>query len=431
MPQSLIEQRSALLAEARSLVPAEGEKMTPETFEKVEDLMAKHDQVDAEIRAAEKANNLIDRLKGAEIEQRAPEDTPADRAAASLGSHFVKHGGDVLRRQALGAHIESATPEFETRAADDPVLSPNAEGSELANVAPWATEFRRGIVNAKRDKLVIADLMGAAQVSPQTQTISYLVEKTPRVAEGGAATVAEGARKPYVRFNLFDIESEKIHKIAALTRITEETAEDLTFVRSWINNQLTYELSVVEEEQLLRGDGTGANLTGLLNREGIQQYDITGDLFDGVFLASQKVPEFTDLQADALVMNTADYVRVRLAKDANGQYLAGGPFQNQYGNGGIKINPEMWGLRTVDTPAIERGTYVLGNFRQGATVLRKGGVRVDSTNTNRDDFEYNLITLRAEERLGLMVERPAAFVTGSLAGADIPGVVAPADAEAA
>ena len=85
----------------------------------------------------------------------------------------------------------------------------------------------------------------------------------------------------------------------------------------------------------------------------------------------------------------------------------------------------------MDTPAIERGTYVLGAFRQGSTVLRKNGLRVDSTNSNVDDFEQNLITLRAEERLGLMVERPAAFVTGSLAGSEIPGVPAPADSAAA
>ncbi|WP_281247321.1 phage major capsid protein [Corynebacterium phocae] len=53
-------------------------------------------------------------------------------------------------------------------------------------------------------------------------------------------------------------------------------------------------------------------------------------------------------------------------------------------------------------------------FRQGATVLRKGGIRVDARDSNVDDFEKNLVTLRAEERLGLMVPRPAAFVTGSI-----------------
>ena len=82
------------------------------------------------------------------------------------------------------------------------------------------------------------------------------------------------------------------------------------------------------------------------------------------------------------------------------------------------LNPPVWGLKTVTTnAAVPEGTYVLGNFRQGATVLRKGGVRVDSANQNQNDFEHNLITLRAEERLGLVVPAPAAFVTGKIGGA--------------
>jgi len=424
MPVSLIERRSALLQEARGLMPENPAEMTDQLAGKIGEIMDEHDRVDAEIKAAASSQSIMDRVKMAAVEEKGDAGAAQDRAAASLGDHFVKHSGDVLRNQAAGMHLDSATPEYETRAADDPFLTPLAEGSPTAPYAGWVTEFRRDIVNAKRDKLVVADLMGSAQVSPQTQTISYLVEKLPLVAEGGVATVAEGARKPYLRFNLFDIESEKLTKIAALTKITEETAADLQFVRSWINNNLLYELSVVEEDQLLRGDGTGSNLTGLLNREGLQEYNIDGDLFDGLFLASQKVPEITGLQPDALVMNTADYVRLRLAKDANGQYFAGGPFQNQYGNGGIMLNPAPWGLRTVDTPAIEQGTYVLGAFRQGATVLRKGGVRVDSTNSNVDDFEHNLITLRIEERLGLMVQRPAAFVTGTIAPAAAVGAAA-------
>jgi len=50
------------------------------------------------------------------------------------------------------------------------------------------------------------------------------------------------------------------------------------------------------------------------------------------------------------------------------------------------------------------------NFRQASTVYRKGGVTVSSTNSNVDDFENNIVTVRAEERLGLAVRVPAAFV---------------------
>ena len=70
--------------------------------------------------------------------------------------------------------------------------------------------------------------------------------------------------------------------------------------------------------------------------------------------------------------------------------------------------PPLWGLTTVVTPAIKAGTVLAGAFKD-ATLFRKGGVRVDAANTNVDDFEHNLVTLRAEERIALKVPRPSAF----------------------
>jgi len=74
----------------------------------------------------------------------------------------------------------------------------------------------------------------------------------------------------------------------------------------------------------------------------------------------------------------------------------------------VSLYPPLWGLNTVVTPAIEAGTVLVGAYKS-ATVFRKGGIRVDMTNSNVDDFETNKVTLRAEERLGLKVPRPSAF----------------------
>ena len=102
-------------------------------------------------------------------------------------------------------------------------------------------------------------------------------------------------------------------------------------------------------------------------------------------------------------------------KDANKQYLAGGPFYGPYGNGnGPAEEPPLWGLRVVPTQAIAKGTMVIGAFKLGGSVIRKGGRVVDVTNSDGDDFDKGLIAFRPSERIALAVRYPAAFVKLSI-----------------
>ena len=51
---------------------------------------------------------------------------------------------------------------------------------------------------------------------------------------------------------------------------------------------------------------------------------------------------------------------------------------------------------------------LIGNST-GATVYRKGGVRVEVSNNVNDDFLYNRFRTLAEERVTLAVKQPKAF----------------------
>lgn len=397
--KTLRERRDAAFEHAKGIYSQFGEEVTDAQLAELKEALHEAEALDAELAKVKEANSVFEKLRNIDTGE-----TPLQPEAKSLGEHFVKSAGESLKQQG-SRRLEISAPEF--KAAGDPAkTTPLVDG--------FGTMYQRSIVNQRREKLVAADLMGSANVD--LPTIKYLVEKANRIAEGAPASVAEGAQKPYVRFADLDIVTESLSKIAALTKLSDEMIADFGFVADWINNQLIYELSVVEEKQLISGDGTGSNVRGILNRSGIQTVTSAkkANWFDDLYSAISKVAQATPLTADGIIMNTADYEVLRLAKDGNGQYIAGGPFQGQYGVGGILVDPPVWGYRTVVTNNIPKGTALVGAFRQGSTILRKGGLRVDSSNTNADDFEKNLVTLRAEERIGLMVPLPSAFVKVTL-----------------
>lgn len=372
---------------------------------------AGRDLNDDEVTLIESSNERITELKSAieradrnaallkSVEDNAPvEVTSAAKGAApveetataahSLGENFIKSGAHERFIKGSGQRTASA-PEFKA-ATDTNLVAGNGQ-----------TQYG-GVVPATIRPLTIADLLSKGTMS--ATTLTYWAQG---VVDGAPAAVAEEGQKPQIHFNFAPV-TETLSKLAVVTKISDEAMQDVDYLVSVINTQLTQRLAVVEEDQILNGSGTAPNLKGLLKRSGIQTYatsagttpqkTVEAVYHAGVLLATGAA----QVQPDAVVINPADYETVRLAKDTTGNYFAGGPFA-----GG---NPGLWGYRTVVTPAIAAGTILVGNFEQGAQLFRKGGVQVDSTNSNENDFLFNRVALRAEERILLAVYYPAAFV---------------------
>jgi HK97 family phage major capsid protein len=211
--------------------------------------------------------------------------------------------------------------------------------------------------------------------------------------------------------------TDALKKIAGWWDTSDEMVEDLPFMVSEINNRGLYRLSMVEENQLVSGAGTGSTIKGLLLRTGIQtetQAIAPDSAQDALFRAITKVQTATGLPADGIIINPTDYQKLRLSKDANGQYFGGGFFTGQYGVGGVVSQPPLWGLTTVVTAAVAAGTAVVGAFKQSATVYRKGGIRVESTNSDLGKFTSNIVTTRIEERVALALRIPLGIVKVTL-----------------
>lgn len=388
-----------LMTEAKGLVAAgKSGQLSDEQAARMESIKGDIVKAKAHEKAIADGEALVKSMSEADPEVRTDE-----VGAKSLGDHFVKS----LKGRSLKTPGTIAVPEFKA-AADT-----HAVGSNGGAFGPLVTDIDRSFVLPRRERLVIADLLGAGTVSGNA--ITYPVFGA---LEGGTAAVAEGGQKPQMHVTDPTWVTDALGEVAGWFKITDDMAEDVPYVVSEINSTALYDLASKEEVALLSGNGTSPNLRGLLNRVGVQVETSANntDNADAIFRAMSKVANGSIFSADGIVINPTDYEKLRLRKDGNGQYFGGGFFAGQYGQGGIIEQPPLWGLRTVVSPAVAAGTVLVGAF-SSAKVFRKGGVRVESTNSHADDFTNDKITIRVRERLGLQVKYPAAFVKVTLSAA--------------
>jgi HK97 family phage major capsid protein len=181
-------------------------------------------------------------------------------------------------------------------------------------------------------------------------------------------------------------------------------------LRSIIDNELMYGLRLLEDEQILNGDGTGENLEGVLQTTGIQTYDwssgATGDLKADAIRRAATLSFLAYYEPTGVVMHPNDWEDIELSKDDNGQYLVA----VSVALGGT---PRLWRIPVVDTPAIAEGTALVGAFGTAAQIYDREQASIRISEQHADFFVRNAIVVLAEQRLALAVKRPEAFVAVS------------------
>lgn len=390
---------AGLMKEARELMP-KVESGDEAATKRAEELADEIEQVRERIKRAEAFEKRISDVGSA------GEGAQSKAAAQSLGDFIVE--GMKASGAKAGTRVSVNLGTYE-KASASPMVTPSSVSGVLADV-------QERLYEGPRRRLVVADLLG--QETTTRGAVTYFVES--ETVNGAVTTVAEGGKKPLVSFGDPTAVTEKVKKIAAVMKESDEMLEDVPWLASSIQNRGLYLVQLFEEDQLLNGDGSGTNIDGILNREGL----LTGqtakgepNVADAIFRAMTAISTSSPFAADGIVINPTDYQALRLAKDANSQYYGGGFFQGQYGQGGVSEQPPVWGLRTVVTPAIAQGTVLVGAFQAGASVIRRKGIGIEIVNTNEDDFVNNRIAIRIEERLALAVRYPKAFCKVTVAEA--------------
>ena len=382
--KKLLAEKSAAGIAIAEKAKAEGRDFTAEELAELSNLKDEISGLEAKAKAADNATSFIESLGTKKY-------SATDSQAKSLGDQFLKYGLEETKQVVASAkNFSVVTPEFKAAATDSHLVGD-------AGLVQQDTTVAHAIPH--RD--YISDWLTSGTMAGSI--LRYVVEGA---RTGDFATVAEGGKKPQLNFG-YKQQTDTLAKIAGYIKVSTEMLEDTAYIASDINTRLLEQLRIFEETQLLSGDGEGSNLKGLLNREGLLKVQ-ADEFVPSLIKAFSQVEVTSGLRADGIVINPADYAALLASKDKNGQYFAGGPFVGQYGNGAVPVDPPILGRRTIVTPAIGEGKVLVGSSA-AATVYRKGGVTLTSTNSNEDDFVHNLFLILAEERLAFAARQPSAF----------------------
>lgn len=368
-------------AEATQKEIARTGEMHAETRVKVDELLSKQGELSARLQEAEQ--KLVNASNGGRNQ--------AERQK-SAGELVV--GSDQM--EGVNASFRGSRRVSVPRAA---ITSAPASGGALVGA-----DRRPEIIMPPERRLTIRDLI--APGTTDSNAIEYVRETG---FTNNAAAVAEGGAKPYSDL-VFELVNAPVRTLAHLFKASRQILDDSSALQSYIDARARYGLLTVEEQQLLYGNGTGANLQGLITLA--ETYAAPGGIvvtgeqrIDRLRLALLQA-ELSEFPADGIVLNPIDWAAIELTKDGEGRYIVGQPQEG--------TAARLWNRPVVATQAMQQDEFLTGAFRLGAQIFDRMDVEILISTENDKDFENNMVTIRAEERLAFAVYRPEAFVTGAL-----------------
>ena len=353
------------------------------------------------------------------------ESTPIDSASAKTpGQQFID--SEAYKKLVASGALTSDTSSFRSDpvtvgrggqrrmgATATDVIQSETGGPAAGLVTPY---YLPGVLELPQRPRVIRDLFPVENM-PSGDTISYAAQTGFDSAAAAVAQAADadtdtaaGGLKPQSSV-AWTRQTANAEWIATWMAATRQAVADVGQMASLIDNQGRIMIALEEEDQLVNGDGTAPNISGILDQGSIQTLDLTGygdnANLDGIRTARRLVRTGTSrLRPTFVLVHPEDSEEFDLMKDLEGRYRAGDPFAGAIGG---DDSPPIWRLARIESEAVSAGTAIVG-ARAGATIFEREPLRVLTADQHADFFVRNLVVILFEERLAFPVYFPTAFV---------------------
>ncbi len=385
--------RAALLADATKIVDAAksaGRGLTDSEKARLDGLTAEVKSGDQHAAKAAKDGRLFDAIAGLGRKDAGPSDG-SDRlavwpaASRDLAGRLAAKSADLSATIHPGAEMKSLLP---------------AGGSVADSIT-----VTPGLVQTPQVPTSFLELL--TTIAVDSPNFGYLRQT---LRDNKAAPVAPGGLKPTSEYSLERVEGA----LKVIAHLTEPVGKydllDIEALTRFLDSELRFGLFSGVEDQVLNGDGTGSNLTGLLATSGVQTQEFDVDVLTTLRRAVTKL-ENLGHQPTAVVVRPEDWEKVELSTSSgSGEFtFASSPID--------RAARRVWGVQVAVSNALPVGSAVMLDTSTLALYTDRQGVAVEWS-TSGDDFERNQVRARCEGRFSLGVFQPngAVKVTTAAAG---------------
>jgi len=222
-----------------------------------------------------------------------------------------------------------------------------------------------------------------------------------------AAETAQTTLKPESALT-FEPYNVPVETIAHFIKVSNQLLADAPAVSAYIDTRLRDGLAQRVERQLLLGTGTTPQIKGLTIAGNFVAFTATtgANLVESINKAKYNRWAVGEV-VDTVIVNPADWAAMEVLREGagTGAYL--------YGNPGTVAGSSPFGVDVVMSQYMPAGKFLIGSLRSSATIYQRQGATVEMGYID-DDFTRNMVTIRAEERLGLAVDRPMGLMFGDI-----------------
>ena len=431
-------QKAALVhtQKAREIIEANADKdphdWSEDDRKSYDEAIAKGREKLEEIKTAKADLEILDgaRSLADEIGQPAKDDVdaqgqqPIRERVKSLGLQVVESPEFKAMLKPFTAGDGSIRIGEKTRIQSDPIsIKGLFVGGTDTSAGAFVVNEQTGIVEMLgRKELTVRDLISVRRTgsdtveyveqTSHTNAAAVVAEATsseppsaPAGTEGGALVNAPGGGYKPEGSWAFARKTAVVKTIAEWVPATKRALADVAQLEGLINDELRADVAEAEEGQILAGDGTGENFTGILNWSGIQTQTFATDLFTTARKAITKARTVGRVNPNAILCSPTTAELIDLAQDANDRYYYGGP---------QAIGPRtLWGRPVVESETMPDTHILVGDFAK-AVLWDREQTTVTMSDSHADFFIRNMVAVLAEERLAFAVTRPKAFVKAAL-----------------